>query len=135
MVAQVVSMVVASTVVTFNAVNIHVEILVAVSTVGNLRAVNVLAGSLVAANIPVGSTVTASTVNAAAMASIATEGERRRYALQLFGTPCRRAVERAPGTFNADFKNPIALARPMHTALGMAVAQQLSDMRIGTASV
>ena len=60
MVAQVVSMVVASTVVTFNTVNIHVENLVAVSTVGNLRAVNVLAGSL-AANIPVGSTVAAST--------------------------------------------------------------------------
>jgi hypothetical protein len=99
MVAQVVSMVVASTVVALNAVNIHVENLVAVSTVGNLRAVNVLAGSLVAPNIPVGSMVAASTVNAAAMASIATEGERRRYALQLFGTPCRRAVERAPGDF------------------------------------
>ncbi len=35
MVAQVVSMVVASTVVTLNAVNIHVGNLVAVSTVGN----------------------------------------------------------------------------------------------------
>src|SRR6266436_3525255 len=82
MVAQVVSMVVASTVVTLNAVNIHVGNLVAVSTAGNLRAVNVLAGSLVAANIPVGSMVAASTVNAAAMA---TERERQRYAQQLSG--------------------------------------------------
>jgi hypothetical protein len=79
MVAQVVSMVVASTVVTLNAVNIHVGNLVAVSTVGNLRAVNVLAGSLVAANIPVGSMV------AAAMVTIATERERQRYAQQLSG--------------------------------------------------
>ena len=84
MVAQVVSMVVASTVVTLNAVNIRVENLAAVSTVGNLRAVNVLDGSL-AANIPVESTVAASTVNAAAMVTIATERERQRYAQQLSG--------------------------------------------------
>ena len=89
MVAQVVSMVVASTVVTLNAVNIHVGNLVAVSTVGNLRDVNVLAESLVAANIPVGSMVAARTVNAAAMVTIATyasiERERQRYAQQLSG--------------------------------------------------
>ena len=78
-------MVVASTVVTLNAVNIHVGNLVAVSTVGNLRAVNVLAGSLVAANIPVGSMVAASTVNAAVMVTLATERERQRYARQLSG--------------------------------------------------
>jgi hypothetical protein len=100
MLAEVVSMVVASTVVILNAVNIHVENLVAVRTVGNLRAVNILAGSL-AANIPAGSIVAASTVNAAAMPSIATEAERRRYAQQFFGT-CRRAVR--VGAFNADCK-------------------------------
>ncbi len=72
-------MVVASPVVTLNAVNIHVGNLDAVSTVGNLRAVNVLAGSLVAADIPVGSMVAASTANAAAMVTIATERERQRY--------------------------------------------------------
>jgi hypothetical protein len=82
MVAQVVSMVVAGT----------VRSLVAVSTVGNLKAVNVPAGSLVAANIPVGNMVVANIVNAAALVSIATEHERQRYALQLSGTPCRRAV-------------------------------------------
>src|SRR5258708_4482716 len=81
MVAQVASMVVASTVVTLNAVSIHVGNLVAVSTAGNLRAVNVLAGSLVAANIPVGSMVAASIVNVVAMASIATERERQGWAL------------------------------------------------------
>ena len=80
MVVQVVSMVVASTVVTLNAVNIPVGSLVAVSSIVNLRAVNVLAGSL-AANIPVGSTVAASTVNAAAVVTIATERERQRYTL------------------------------------------------------
>jgi hypothetical protein len=79
------AVVVASTVVTLNAVNIHVGNLVAVSSAGNLRAVNVLAGSLVAANIPVGSMVAASTVNAAAMVTIATERERQRYAQQLSG--------------------------------------------------
>jgi len=103
-VAHVVSMVVASnvrslvavsTVASLSVVNIPAANLVAVSTVGNLRAVNVPGGSLVAANIPVGSIVAASTVNAAAMASIATERERR--ALQLFGTLCWRAVEPAPG--------------------------------------
>jgi hypothetical protein len=75
MVVQVVSMVVASTVVILNAANIHVGNLVAVSIVGNLRAVNVLAGSLVAANTPVESMVAASTVNAAAVVTIATERE------------------------------------------------------------
>src|SRR6266853_4930470 len=95
MVAQVVSTVVASTVASLSVVNIPVGNLVAVSTVGNLRAVNVPAASLVVANIPVGSIVAASTVNAAAMASIATE--RERHALQLFGTLCWRAVEPAPG--------------------------------------
>jgi hypothetical protein len=88
MVAQVVSMVVASTVVTLSAVNIHV---------GNLRAVNILAGSLVAANIPLRSIVAASTVNAAAMAGIATEGERRRYALQLSGALCGELFSARPG--------------------------------------
>ena len=86
------SLVAVSTVASLSVVNIPAANLVAVSTVGNLRAVNVPAGSLVAANIPVGSIVAASTVNAAAMASIATERERQRHALQLFGTLCWRAV-------------------------------------------
>src|SRR6266436_8982323 len=61
--------------------NIPVGSLVAVSTVGNLNAVNIPVGSLVAANIPAGSTVAASIVNVVAMASIATERERQRWAL------------------------------------------------------
>src|SRR5258708_29190060 len=92
MVAQVVSMVVASTVASLSVVNIPVGNLRAVNTVGNLRAVNVLAGSLVAANIRVRSIVAASTVSAAAMASIATQRERQRYALQLSGTPARSCL-------------------------------------------
>jgi hypothetical protein len=99
-------MVVASTVVTLNAVNIHVGNLVAVSTVGNLRAVNALAGSLVAANIPVGSMVAASTVNAAVMVTLATERERQRYARQLSGALSPESCL-ARRDLNADFKDPV----------------------------
>jgi hypothetical protein len=90
MVVQVVSMVVASTVVTLNAVNIHVGNLVAVST-GNLNAMDILVGSLnamdtragssAAANIPAVNTVGTSMVTVEGMASIATKRERQRYAL------------------------------------------------------
>jgi antitoxin component of MazEF toxin-antitoxin module len=83
-VAHVMSMVVASTVVSLNAVNVPAGSLVAVSTVGNLSAVNIPAGSLVAANIPAGSMVEASIVNVTAMVSIATERERQRCA------PCHK---------------------------------------------
>ena len=107
-------MVVASTVVTLNAVNIHVGNLVAVSTVGNLRAVNVLAGNLVAANTPVESMVAASTANAAVMVSIATERKRQRQAQQLSGAISGELLPRA-GAFNADFKD---LARPLAERLG-----------------
>src|SRR6266478_6620377 len=75
------SMVAVSTIGTLNAENTSVGSLVAVSTVGNLNAVNIPVGSLVAANIPAGSTVAASIVNVVAMASIATERERQRWAL------------------------------------------------------
>src|SRR6266478_3548859 len=54
---------------------------VAVSTVGNLSAVNIPAGSFAVANIPAASTVGASMVNVEGMASIATERERQRYTL------------------------------------------------------
>src|SRR3989442_7282188 len=97
MVVQVVSLVVASTVVTLNAVNIHVGNLVAVSTVGNLRAVNVLAGNLVAANTPVESMVAASTANAAVFVSIATERQRQRQAQHLSRAPSRELLPRAAG--------------------------------------
>jgi len=60
-------MVVASTVVTLNTVNIHGGNLVAVSIVGNLRGVNVRAGNWVVANISIGSMAAANIVNAAAM--------------------------------------------------------------------
>src|SRR5258708_35471575 len=97
MVAQVVSMVVASTVASLSVVNIPVGNLRAVNTVGNLRAVNVLAGSLVAANIRVRSIVAASTGSAAAMASIATERERQRISLQLSGPHARETLSPPPG--------------------------------------
>src|SRR5260370_39497183 len=111
MVAQVVSMVVASTVASLSVVNIPVGNLVAVNTVGNLRAVNVLAGSLVAANIRVSSIVAASTVSAPAMASIATERERQRYALQLSGTRAREPLSRPPGPSMPAAKTPKKLDR------------------------
>jgi hypothetical protein len=120
MVAQAVSMVVASTVVTFNAVNIHVENLVAVSTVGNLRAVNVLARSL-AANIPVESMVAASTVNAAVV-TIATERERQRYAQAALRRPCSGELFSARGAFDADFKDPIDAHRPIPSTRCLALS-------------
>src|SRR5258708_248277 len=117
MVAQVVSMVVASTVVTLNAVNIHVGNLVAVSTVGNLRAVNVLAGSLVAANIPVGSMVAASTVNVEGMASIATERTALYVGKKLSGSHAGEPVGRLRALVSASNRT---LTRPMPRALAMA---------------
>src|SRR5260370_41499550 len=97
MVAQVVSMVVASTVASLSVVNIPVGNLRAVNTVGNLRAVNVLAGSLVAANIRVRSIVAASTVSAAAMARIPAGRQRPRYPLQRPGTLPQELLRRPPG--------------------------------------
>ncbi len=95
MVAHRVSMVAVSTVGNLSAVNIPVGNLVAVSTVGNLSVVNIPVGSLVAANIPAGSMVEASIVNVVAIVSIATERERQRCApcpQTLRHPPCRRAV-------------------------------------------
>src|SRR5260370_42272529 len=94
-VAHSVSIVAVSTVGNLSAVNIPVGNLVAVSTVGNLSVVNIPVGSLVAANIPAGSMVQASIVNVVAIVSIAIEGERQQCAPcpQTFRKPtCRKAV-------------------------------------------
>jgi hypothetical protein len=64
-----------------NAVDILAGNLVAVSTVGSLNAMDTRAGSLVAANIPAVNTAEASMVNVEGMASIATELDRQRYTL------------------------------------------------------
>jgi hypothetical protein len=80
-VADRVSTVVVNTVGNLNAVDILAGNLVAVSTVGSLNAMDTRAGSLVAANIPAVNTAEASMVNVEGMASIATELDRQRYTL------------------------------------------------------
>src|SRR6266853_2020590 len=102
---------------------------VAVSTVGNLSAMDILAGNLnamdtragssAAANIPAASTVGASMVNVEGMASIATERERQRYTL------ARSSPAAMPESRLGDFGLLVSasnrtLTRPMPRALAMA---------------